>query len=254
MAIKTYKKSSQAKVSANFKVSEFSCHGKGCCSETKIDEKLIAFIQKIRDHFGKSVTINSGYRCAKHNKAVGGATSSNHAKGKAADIVVDGVSPAEVAKYAESIGVLGIGLYETKSDGYFTHIDTRTKKSFWYGQKQEPRTTFGGAKKKTTSYSQTQFVKDVQKAIGVTVDGVAGPKTLDKTPTISRKCNSKHAVVKFIQKRLLALGYSEVGSADGIAGESFAKAVARFQKDKGYTADGIISAKKKTWEKLLGMC
>ena len=24
------------------------------------------------------------------------------------------------------------------------HIDTRTTKSFWYGQKQAPRTTFGG--------------------------------------------------------------------------------------------------------------
>jgi hypothetical protein len=39
---------------------------------------------------------------------------------------------------------LGIGLYETNSDGYFVHIDTRTTKSFWYGQKQAKRTTFGG--------------------------------------------------------------------------------------------------------------
>jgi uncharacterized protein YcbK (DUF882 family) len=57
-------------------------------------------------------------------------------KGKAADIVVQGVSSREVAKYAESIGILGIGLYETSADGYFTHIDTRTTKSFWYGQNE----------------------------------------------------------------------------------------------------------------------
>ena len=65
-------------------------------------------------------------------------------QGRAADIVVQGVSSREVAKYAESIGILGIGLYETSADGYFTHIDTRTTKSFWYGQNEQPRTTFGG--------------------------------------------------------------------------------------------------------------
>ena len=65
-------------------------------------------------------------------------------RGKAADIVVQGVSSREVAKYAESIGILGIGLYETSADGYFTHIDTRTTKSFWYGQNEQPRSTFGG--------------------------------------------------------------------------------------------------------------
>ena len=49
--------------------------------------------------------------------------------------MVEGIHPSEVAKFAESIGILGIGLYETNSDGYFVHIDTRTTKSFWYGQK-----------------------------------------------------------------------------------------------------------------------
>lgn len=145
MAIKTYKKDSATKLSTNFKSNEFDCHGSGCCTSTLIDEKLVNYVQKIRDHFGKSVTISSGYRCATHNKNVGGATKSYHSKGQAADIVVSGVAPAEVAKYAESIGILGIGLYETDSDGHFVHIDTRTSKSFWYGQKQTKRTTFGGS-------------------------------------------------------------------------------------------------------------
>ena len=56
------------------------------------------------------------------------------------------MAPAEIAKYAESIGILGIGLYETNRDGHFVHIDTRTTKAFWYGQKQAKRTTFGGSK------------------------------------------------------------------------------------------------------------
>lgn len=140
MAVKTYKKNTQ--VSENLTSNEFACRH---CDVAKIDDKLITFVQKIRDHFGKPVTINSGYRCPTHNKAVGGASGSYHTKGMAADIRISGVDPIEIAKYAESIGVLGIGLYETNQDGFFVHIDTRTKKSFWYGQKQIKRETFGGA-------------------------------------------------------------------------------------------------------------
>lgn len=153
MAIKTYKKGTATTLSTNFKSTEFDCHGSNCCTGTLIDEKLVNYVQQIRTHFGKSVTISSGYRCATHNKSVGGATASYHTKGQAADIVVSGVTPAEVAKYAESIGILGIGLYETNSDGHFVHIDTRTSKSFWYGQGQASRSTFGGAGTAATTSS-----------------------------------------------------------------------------------------------------
>lgn len=253
MAIKTYLKTSKASLSTNLTVSEFACHGKGCCATVKIDETLVKYIQRIRDHFGKRVFINSGYRCAKHNKAVGGSTNSNHTKGMAADIRVEDVTPAEVAKYAESIGILGIGLYETASDGYFVHIDTRTKKAFWYGQKQAYRSTFGGAPAVDSGYTLVAFVRDVQKACGATVDGIAGPKTLFKTITVSAKKNIKHDVVEAIQKRLLALGYVEVGAADGVAGSKFTAAVIRFQKENGCVVDGVVTARGKTWRKLLGM-
>lgn len=146
MSIKQYGKTANVQLSANLKSSEFACKGVGCCNIVIIDEQLVAYVQKIREHFNAPVTINSGYRCTRHNKAVGGAANSYHTKGMAADIVVKGVAPLDVAKYSESIGVLGIGLYETAKDGYFTHIDTRTKKSFWCGQGQAKRDTFGGAK------------------------------------------------------------------------------------------------------------
>lgn len=156
MAIKTYSKGNATKLTRSFRAREFDCHGKGCCSRTKIDDKLLEILQNIRDHFGKPITITSGYRCPKHNadKTVGGAKNSKHLYGMAADIKVDGVAPAEVAKYAESIGIKGIGLYETAKDGFFVHIDTRTEKSFWYGKAQQHRDTFGGApaKPKLASY------------------------------------------------------------------------------------------------------
>lgn len=107
--------------------------------------------------------------------------------------------------------------------------------------------------KKEDTYTLKQFIKDVQKACGATVDGVAGTETLSKTVTISASKNRKHAVVKAVQKRLFALGYTEVGTADGVAGSKFTLAVRLFQKQNGCTADGEITAKNKTWRKLLGM-
>ena len=184
MAIKTYAKGSNTKLSANFNSSEFDCHGSGCCSSTLVDDKLVTYLQQIREHFGKPVNISSGYRCATHNKNIGGATKSRHSKGQAADIYISGVAPAEIAKYAESIGILGIGLYETNSDGFFVHVDTRETKSFWYGQKEASRTTFGGTTVATNNKIDTSAVKDTAadpkviwdyfKAKGLNDFGIAG--------------------------------------------------------------------------------
>lgn len=102
-------------------------------------------------------------------------------------------------------------------------------------------------------YTKEQFIRDVQKAIGAKVDGKAGPETLGKTPTISAKKNSKHAVVNPVQKRLAALGYTQVGKADGIAGPKFTEALKAFQKDYDCKSDGEATAKNKTWRKLLEM-
>lgn len=146
--VKTYNKGDRTYLAANFQAKEFDCKG-GECSLTYIDTDLVNYLQKIRDHFGAPVNITSAYRCAAHNKRVGGATNSYHTKGQAADFYINGVDPLEIAKYAESLGILGIGHYDT-----FVHIDTRTKKSFWYGQQEAYRETFGG--KVTTTTTTTQ--------------------------------------------------------------------------------------------------
>ena len=246
MAIKMYKKGSSKKLSKDFRAREFDCQGKGCCKETPVDDKLVEYLQKIRDHFGKPVYITA-YRCPVHNaKVPNAAPKSRHTYGMAADFHIDGVEPAEIAKYAESIGVKGIGLYDT-----FVHIDTRAEKSFWYSHAQEYRSTFGGAPAED-GYTLEQFVRDVQKACGAKVDGKAGTETLSKTVTLSAIKNRKHAAVKAVQKRLTELGYA-VGKADGIAGSKFTKAVKAFQKDNGCVADGVITAGKTTWKKLLGV-
>ena len=109
-----------------------------------------------------------------------------------------------------------------------------------------------GATAITTTYTKTQFIKDVQHAIGAKVDGIADDDTLAKTITVSKVKNATHAVVLPIQKYLSALGYN-CGTADGKAGEQFEKAVIAYQKATGCTADGEITAKNKTWKMLLGI-
>ena len=79
-------------LSTNFKVKEFACSDK--TDVIFIAPKLVTVLQKVRTYFGKPVTINSGYRTVAHNKAVKGATYSQHLYGTAADITVKGVSLA----------------------------------------------------------------------------------------------------------------------------------------------------------------
>lgn len=215
MAIKTYNEKDNVQLSKNFKLSEFACKGSDCCTSVKVDSKLVTFLQKIRDHFGKAVTINSGYRCSTHNKKVGGTTGSYHTKGQACDIVVSGVKPIEVAKYAESIGILGIGLYDT-----FVHIDTRTKKSFWYSHKQEYRSTFGGETKKAYSGTFPRLIT----AKGYMAKGDHG---IDVTN---------------LQKYLNWYGKYGIG-VDGIFGAKTDSAVRKFQKTEGLTVDGKFGKK-----------
>lgn len=103
------------------------------------------------------------------------------------------------------------------------------------------------------AYTLEQFIRDVQTVTGSEVDGVAGPETISNTVTLSSTKNDYHAAVLPVQKRLLELGYVEIGEADGEAGKKFTSAVAHFQQDNGCVVDGEITATKKTWRKLLGM-
>jgi hypothetical protein len=56
-------------------------------------------LQPVREHFGKSVTVNSGYRSPESNAAVGGSKTSDHCKGQAADIEINGVSNPDLAQW-----------------------------------------------------------------------------------------------------------------------------------------------------------
>ena len=71
MAIKQYslKADGAKQLSPAFRVREFRC--RDGTDTILIDEGLVVLLQCIREHFGKPVTITSGYRTASHNTRVG---------------------------------------------------------------------------------------------------------------------------------------------------------------------------------------
>lgn len=56
-------------------------------------------LQPVRDHYGKGVKVNSGFRHPEVNAKVGGSKTSDHCKGQAADIEIPGVANADLAKW-----------------------------------------------------------------------------------------------------------------------------------------------------------
>ena len=115
-------------IGPHFKYKEFRCKCCGKLPDQGIDPNLILKLEFLRMTLGdKQIIIRSGYRCPNHNKQVDGAPKSQHLYGRAADIIVKGVKPSDVAKAAELVLYDGgLGRYE-----YFTHVDSRGSKARW---------------------------------------------------------------------------------------------------------------------------
>lgn len=134
MAVKTYKHSDLSNVTEHFKVSEFRCKCGGA-HDVLISDELVQKLEGLRTALNCSkIVVNSGYRCSKHDKHVGGSGSGQHTTGKAADIVCYGadgkvISSKIITCAAQDIGFSGIA----NIDGTYTsvHIDIANRK--WYG-------------------------------------------------------------------------------------------------------------------------
>lgn len=91
-----------------------------------MDPDFVGKLKKFEAAWGKPLSITSGYRCEKHNKAVGGAPRSKHLSGIAVDIIVLPSDRFEFLSLATDYGFKGIGLAQT-----FIHLDDRTKPALW---------------------------------------------------------------------------------------------------------------------------
>lgn len=209
MAVKIYSLTKQGgiKLSAHFTAREFAC--KNGSDQIKIDTKLVQLLEQIRTWAGAPVSITSAYRTPTYNAKVGGAKSSQHVLGKAADIVVKGKSPSDVARFAQAIGATGIGLYTASK---FVHIDVRASRYFW-------RNSGSGN-------------------VTVNTHGGACPY-LDPGSTLRR--GSTGTGVRWLQWWMALWGYNI--KVDGKFGAKTEDAVKNLQKRLKLSVDGIVGAK-----------
>ena len=118
----------------NFSLKEFeSKDGSKMPSDVYLNiVKLVGQLQFLRDYTGRAITVNSGYRSPEYNAKIGGVKNSQHLLGKAADITIEGLKPAEVYRLINELIDMGLmlqgGLGSYKS---FTHYDIRKTKARW---------------------------------------------------------------------------------------------------------------------------
>lgn len=143
MAVKTY--AAGVKLSPHFRSDEFKC--KCGCGKIVIDTLLIDTLEKLFPALELSkINVISGYRCAKHDKAVGGRGAGSHVEGYAADIRAfykDGTrAPSSVVTltlermgHKYGIGYRCGGVADSAGN---THVDTKPRK--WYGDESKSMT------------------------------------------------------------------------------------------------------------------
>lgn len=126
-----FNKGERVNLSKHFNVREFQCP---CdyedCKETKIDQDLIAKLEKMREEAGP-LRINSGFRCQHYQdelRARGYETSagiSQHTLGRASDVMRadEGSVGLELEKIARKAGFKAVGVGSS-----FIHVDLRDDK------------------------------------------------------------------------------------------------------------------------------
>lgn len=139
----TYNYSSNKKLSDHFYAQEFKCK---CASphEYVVNDNLVERLERLYKKLSNTIygisaiIINSGYRCASHDIAVGGNGSGKHTVGMAADIVCydknkSPIPSKVVCCVAQDVGFPAIG----KIDDTAVHVDVRTYGG-WYGDESLP--------------------------------------------------------------------------------------------------------------------
>jgi len=121
----TYREERKARgwASEHFRHHEFACP---CCGVSAVRMRLVEALERLRTKCGNApITVTSGFRCPAWNKTVGGVKKSRHCTGEAADIVVQGRHPLEVAEAADRVEPFSHGGIGTYVDRGFVHVDVR---------------------------------------------------------------------------------------------------------------------------------
>ena len=128
----------------NFSKAEFASVYRGVTTQVPAAlmpnlQRLANNLQVLRDAAGRPIGINSGYRTPEHNRAVGGALSSQHLDAHAADFTIAGLTPNEA--YCMTLGLIVQGAMREGGLGAYrkhTHYDPRGTPARWTKGVPEP--------------------------------------------------------------------------------------------------------------------
>ena len=109
-------------LTANFNKEEYAC--KCGCGRADIKAELARKVQEVRDILGRSIKINSGIRCIRHNGNIGASETSSHVDGWAADLQTKG----SAARYEMLAAVIQVFDRVGIAKG-FIHVDVDTTKT-----------------------------------------------------------------------------------------------------------------------------
>lgn len=116
------------RVTKNFRPEEFRCNCGHCSGyPTFMRQVELKHLQKIRDHYGKPMTITSGLRCAHENSRVGGVANSSHLFGYAADFRINGVTDTAAQRTEALKYIKGLPNHQFSYGAYI--VDTEGK--YW---------------------------------------------------------------------------------------------------------------------------
>lgn len=116
----------------HFKPHEFDSPDVPGSAQKGMDEEFMRRMQMLRNLYRKPMRITSGYRTESYNTKIGGAASSMHLQGKAADILVAGAEAYELIGLALTVGFKGVGVSQKGPWGSrFIHLDLRDKPTVW---------------------------------------------------------------------------------------------------------------------------
>jgi uncharacterized protein YcbK (DUF882 family) len=88
-----------------------------------VEPRLLDLVYQVQRHFNAcEIRVVSGYRTPR------GRSGSNHGKGRAMDFIVPGAPDDDVARYARTLGFVGVGIYPVSG---FIHLDVRDRSYFW---------------------------------------------------------------------------------------------------------------------------
>jgi zinc D-Ala-D-Ala carboxypeptidase len=109
--------------------------------------QICKLLETIRNYANMAVSVTSGYRCLELNKAIGGASNSQHVLGQAADIHIKGFTTEQAYRMIKGMvlnGEITVGQVIQEFDNW-VHISTPTednKNEFLRATKSNGKTVY----------------------------------------------------------------------------------------------------------------